>query len=193
MGLAGMAGTSEGGVRLANSAILREIEDGNLVFAPELGEGKVGPSSVDLTLSDTFHVIGSRFREQREAGIASVIELVQYDWPEFVRILGEPEIVRPGEFFKIPVGELVIGYTRESVSLPRHLGGRIDGKSSIARIGLFVHISAPTIHPGWNGRIALEFYNVGPLPIRVRTGDTICQLILERVEGEGLYRGQFQA
>ena len=172
---------------------MREIEDGNLVFAPELSSDRVGPSSVDLTLSDTFHVMGSRFREQREAGLASVIELIEYDWLGFVRILGEPEIVRDDGFLEIPVGELVIGYTRESVSLPRHLGGWVEGKSSIGRIGLFVHISAPTIHPGWNGRIALEFYNVGPLPIRVRPGDTICQLILERVEGEGLYRGQFQA
>ena len=180
-------------MRLANSAILREIELGNLVFAPELSRDRVGPSSVDLTLSDTFHVVGTRFREQREAGLVSVIELVQYDWPRFVSISSEPEIIRPGGFFEIPEGELVIGYTRESVSLPPHLGGRVEGKSSIARIGLFVHISAPTIHPGWNGRIALEFYNVGPLPIRVRPGDTICQLILEEVKGEGLYRGQFQS
>jgi dCTP deaminase len=88
---------------------------------------------------------------------------------------------------------LVIGRTYESATLPQHLGGRVEGKSSIARIGLFVHISAPTIHPGFDNRIALEFYNVGPLPIRVRPGDPICQLILERVEGEGLYQGQFQS
>ena len=180
-------------MRLANSAILREIESGNLVFVPELSEGRVGPSSVDLTLFDTFHVIEPRFREQRQAGVASAIELIEYDWPRFINIFGDPEIVRPGRFFEIPVGELVIGYTRESVSLPQHLGGRVEGKSSIARIGLFVHISAPTVHPGWKGRIALEFYNVGPLPIRVRPGDIICQLILERIEGDGLYQGQFQS
>lgn len=180
-------------MRLANSAIRREIEAGNLVFAPELSRDRVGPSSVDLTLSDTFHVVGTKFREQREAGLASVIELIKYDWLGFVRILGEQKRVSSDEFFEIPVGELVIGYTRESVSLPRHLGGWVEGKSSIATIGLFVHISAPTIHPGWNGRIGLEFYNVGPLPIRVRPGDTICQLILEEVKGEGLYRGQFQS
>ena len=180
-------------MRLANSAIRREIEAGSLVFVPELGEGRVGPSSVDLTLSDTFHVIEPRFREQREAGVVSSIELIEYEWPRFVRTFSDQEVVRPGRFFEIPVGELVIGYTCESVRLPQHLGGWVEGKSSIGRIGLFVHISAPTIHPGWNGRIALEFYNVGPLPIRVRPGDTICQLILERVEGEGLYRGQFQS
>ena len=180
-------------MRLANSAILREIELGNLVFVPELSRDRVGPSSVDLTLSDTFHVMGSRFQEQREAGLASVIELIEYDWLGFVRILGEPEIVRDDGFFEIPVGELVIGYTRESVSLPQHLGGWVEGKSSIAGIGLFVHISAPTIHPGFNDRITLVLYNVGALPIRVRTGDVICQLILEEVKGEGLYRGQFQS
>ena len=179
-------------MRLANSAILREIESGNLAFAPELTEGRVGPSSVDLTLSDTFHVLETKFREQRQAGVASAIELIEYEWPRFVSTFGTAEIVHANGYFEIPVGELVIGYTRESVGLPRHLGGRVEGKSSIARIGLFVHISAPTIHPGWKGRIALEFYNVGPLPIRVRPGDTICQLILERVEGEGLYEGQFQ-
>ena len=187
-----MAGASAGAVRLANSAILREIESGNLVFSPGVEPGKIGPSSVDLTLSDIFYVIGRRFREQRQAGVVSAIELTGYNWPQFVSISGDPEIVPSGGYFEIPVGELVIGYTRESVGLPRHLGGRVEGKSSIARIGLFVHISAPTIHPGWKGRIALEFYNVGPLPIRVRPGDTICQLILERVEGEGLYEGQFQ-
>ena len=180
-------------MRLVNSAIMREIESGNLAFTPELSEGRVRSGSVDLTLSDTFHILESRFREQRQAGIASIIELIEYDWPRFSNTLGDPEIVRPGGYFDMPVGELVIGYTRESVSLPQHLGGRVEGRSSIAMTGLFVHISAPTIHPGFNGQIALELYNVGPLPIRVRPGDTICQLILERVEGEGLYRGQFQS
>ena len=180
-------------MRLATSAILREIESGSLVFHPEVGRPRIGPSSVDLTLSDTFHVLEPRLREQREAGVASAVELIEFNWPRFNNIFGDPEIIRPGRFFEIPVRELVIGYTHESVSLPQHLGGRVEGKSGIARIGLFVHISAPTIHPGFNNRIALEFYNIGPLPIRVRPGDIICQLVLERVEGEGLYQGQFQS
>ena len=85
-----------------------------------------------------------------------------------------------------------MGYTRESVELPQHLGARVEGKSSNARIGLFVHISSPTIHPGFHNQIVLEFYNVGPVPIRAYPGQPICQLILERVEGTGLYEGQFQ-
>ena len=110
-------------MRLANSAILREIELGNLVFVPELSRDRVGPSSVDLTLSDTFHVIEPRFREQREAGVVISIELIEYEWPRFVRTFSDQEVVRPGRFFEIPVGELVIGYTCESVRLPQHLGG----------------------------------------------------------------------
>ena len=178
---------------LATTAIQHEIDSGNLVFRPEVDRLRIGPSSVDLTLSDTFHVLETAFEEQRRAGVASALELVGYNWARFVDRFAETTIVGSGGFFEIPVRQLVIGYTHEWVTLPQHLGGRVEGRSSIARIGLFVHISAPTIHPGFNHQIALEFYNVGPLPIRVRPGDPICQLILERVEGEGLYQGQFQS
>ena len=102
--------------------------------------------------------------------------------------LARSEIIR-----EINAGTLTLGYTRERVTLPQHLGGRVEGRSSIARIGLFVHVSAPTIHPGFDNHIMLEFYNAGPLPIRVRAGDHICQLVLERVEGVGFYQGQFQS
>ncbi len=180
-------------MRLATSAIFHEIESGSLVFQPEVERARIGPSSVDLTLSDTFYVLEPAFEEHRRAGVTSAIDLIGYDWSRFLDTFGEERVVAPSGFFEIPVQQLVIGRTYESVSLPRHLGARVEGKSSIARIGLFVHISAPTIHPGFDNRIALEFYNVGPLPIRVRPGDPICQLILERVEGEGLYQGQFQS
>ena len=180
-------------MRLATSAILREIESGSLVFQPEVEQDRIGPSSVDLTMSDTFYVLEPAFEEQRRAGVTSAINLIGYDWFRFLDTFAEEQVVASGGFLEIPVRQLVIGRTHETVSLPQHLGGRVEGKSSIARIGLFVHISAPTIHPGFDNRIALEFYNVGPLPIRVRPGDSICQLILERVEGEGLYQGQFQS
>ena len=178
---------------LATTAIQHEIDSGNLVFQPEVEPLRIGPSSVDLTLSDTFHVLEPAFEEHRRAGVASAVELIGYNWLQFVDRFGEEKIIGDGEFFEIPIRQLVIGYTNELVSLPRHLSARVEGRSSIARIGLFVHISAPTIHPGYNHQIALEFYNVGPLPIRVRPGDPICQLILERVEGAGLYQGQFQS
>lgn len=179
-------------MRLAASAIKREIQAGNLTFNPQVNQELIVDSSVDLTLSRDF--ISLRPASQLEqAGVTSFIELTRYNFQRFVEQLGEEIRLAPTDHLDIPVRQLVLGYTQEIVGLPQHLGGRVEGKSGYARIGLFVHISAPTVHPGFRNRIMLEFYNVGPLPVRVHPGDVICQLVLERVEGEGMYQGQFQS
>ena len=73
------------------------------------------------------------------------------------------------------------------------LAARVEGKSSLGRLGLGVHITAPTIHAGFNGRIRLEIINHGSLPIRLRAGMRICQLIFEQTLGtpEKGYSGRF--
>jgi dCTP deaminase len=179
-------------MRLAASAIRREIRSGNLTLSPPVDLELIIDSSVDLSLSERFYSLEPA-KDLERAGIAGAINLRGYEWPNFIQQFGQEITVASGHFIDIPVQQLILGYTNEVVWLPQHLGGRVEGKSSIARIGLFVHISAPTVHPGFHNQIMLEFYNVGPLPIRVRPGDPICQLILERVDGEGLYQGQFQS
>ena len=180
-------------MRLAASEIVRELEAGNLVIDPEVDQELITGSSIDLSLSETFYSFQAALSDLEQAGIAGAIDLQQYDWPNFIRRFGQEITISGNEYLDIPRQQLILGYTRERVTLPQHLGGRVEGKSSIARIGLFIHISAPTIHPGFRNKIMLEFYNVGPLPIRVRAGDLICQLILEWVEGVGIYEGQFQS
>ena len=99
----------------------------------------------------------------------------------------------------------MLGVTRETIglALPSDLeqdirrkgclAARVEGKSSLARFGLLVHFTAPTIHAGFSGTIALEMMNLGPAPIRLSRGMPICQLILEQVFGEPLSgAGQFQ-
>ncbi len=179
-------------MRLAASAIRSEIDAGNLSFDPPVNSELIKDSSVDLSLSERFYSLEPA-RDLERVGVAGAINLRGYEWPSFIQQFGQEIIVASGDFLDIPVQQLMLGYTKERVLLPQHLGGRVEGKSSIARIGLFVHISAPTVHPGFHNQIMLEFYNVGPLPIRVRPGDIICQLILERIEGDGLYQGQFQS
>jgi dCTP deaminase len=73
------------------------------------------------------------------------------------------------------------------------LAARIEGKSSLARLGLAVHVTAPTIHAGSKGQIQLEIINHGPLPIRLRPGMPVCQLIFEQTLGvpDRAYGGQF--
>lgn len=179
-------------MRLAASAIKREIQAGNLVFNPPVNQELIVDSSVDLSLAERFYSYEPA-SELEQDGVVGVIDLRRYDFANFIQRFGREIIVPDDGHFDIPRNQLILGFTNETVRLPQHLGGRIEGKSSYARIGLMVHITAPTIHPGFDNRIMLELYNLGSLPIRVWPGEPICQLILERVEGEGMYQGQFQS
>jgi dCTP deaminase len=111
----------------------------------------------------------------------------------------------PGGFIIEP-GELVLGWTVERLALPpwARIAARVEGKSSLARVGLGIHVTAPTIHPGFGyaerqsrrrgSPIQLEIWNIGRLRIKLTRGMRICQIIFEEVHGtpsQG-YRGQFQ-
>ena len=91
--------------------------------------------------------------------------------------------------------KLILGWNKEYIDLKitSRLAARIEGKSSLARLGLSVHLTAPTIHAGFKGRIRLEMINHGPIPIRLRPGMPVCQLIFETTLGTPNrgYSGQF--
>lgn len=97
-------------------------------------------------------------------------------------------------------GELALAVTLESVTIPDDLVGWLDGRSSLARLGLMVHVTAHRIDPGWQGRIVLEFYNSGKLPLALRPGMLIGALSFEPLSGpaarpynsrqDAKYRGQ---
>lgn len=86
-------------------------------------------------------------------------------------------VLRPREF--------VLGMTRERTELPirSHLAARVEGRSTLARLGIGIHVTAPTIHGGFRGRITLEITNQGEIPIRLVPGLRICQLVFEMVYG----------
>ncbi len=110
-----------------------------------------------------------------------------------------------GEGYVIQPHSLVLGWTLEKIKLPNasRVGARVEGKSSLARIGLGIHVTAPTIHPGFGekvddpdypgSQIRLEIWTISPLKIRLKKGLPICQIIFEEVHGipEGRYAGQF--
>jgi dCTP deaminase len=91
----------------------------------------------------------------------------------------------------------VLGWTKEKVKLrsPARVAARVEGKSSLARLGLAIHVTAPTIHAGFKGQIQLEIINHGPLPVRLRPGMPVCQLIFEQTLGvpDRGYGGQFSS
>ncbi|MBF3375416.1 dCTP deaminase, partial [Leptospira borgpetersenii serovar Arborea] len=79
-------------------------------------------------------------------------------------------VLNDGEAFFLHPGELALAVTYESVTLPADLVGWLDGRSSLARLGLMVHVTAHRIDPGWQGCIVLEFYRAGSVPVALRPG-----------------------
>jgi dCTP deaminase len=107
-----------------------------------------------------------------------------YKATELIRSATDPLTI-PEQGWDLPRGTLVLGWTKERVDLDfkGKVAGRVEGKSGLARIGLGVHVTAPTIHAGFPGTIQLELVNHGPLPIKLRPGMPICQLIIEMIKG----------
>ena len=147
---------------LSDRDIRRELESGRVVIRP-YSPVDLQPSSVDLHLDHSFRV----FRNNRYAFID--VRALQPDLTELIRIEGdEPFILHPGEF--------VLGQTLEWVELPDDLVARLEGKSSLGRLGLLIHSTAGYVDPGWKGTLTLELSNVANLPIALYYGMRIGQI-----------------
>jgi dCTP deaminase len=154
-------------VVLSDRDIRAEIEAGRIVIDPFIPEA-VQPSSVDLHLDRRFRV----FRNSRYPFID--VRADQPELTELVEINGDdPFILHPGEF--------VLGSTFERVGLPNDLVARLEGKSSLGRLGLLIHSTAGYVDPGWEGNLTLELSNVANLPITLYDGMKIGQISFQRL------------
>src|ERR687897_1519637 len=147
---------------LSDRDIRAGLAGGRIVLDPSLPEA-VQPSSVDVHLGNRFRV----FRNNRTAVIDPRED--QPELTELVEISGdEPFILHPGEF--------VLGATFERVALPDDLVARLEGKSSLGRLGLLIPSTAGYVDPGWDGYLTLELSNVANLPITIYPAMKIGQL-----------------
>jgi dCTP deaminase len=138
---------------LSDRTIARLLDEGRIVIDP-YDESLLQPSSVDVRVDRFFRV----FHNARYAYID--VKEPQEDLTELVEIDGErPFILHPGEF--------VLGSTLERIALPDDLVARLEGKSSLGRLGLLIHSTAGFIDPGWDGHVTLELSNVANLPITI--------------------------
>ena len=146
---------------LSDRTIREQIEAGRIVIDP-FDPACVQPSSVDLHVDAEFRV----FRNNRYP----FIDVKQdQDLTELVEVKPEePFILHPGEF--------VLGSTLERVSIPDDLVARLEGKSSLGRLGLLIHSTAGYVDPGWDGFLTLELSNVANLPITLYPGMKIGQI-----------------
>ena len=147
---------------LSDRTIRRLLEEGRIGIEP-YEEELLQPSSVDVRVDRLFRV----FRNSRYPFI---------DVKQEMEELTELVEVEPDEAFILHPGEFVLGSTLERITLPDDLVARLEGKSSLGRLGLLIHSTAGFIDPGWDGHVTLELSNVANLPITIYYGMKIGQL-----------------
>ena len=170
---------------LSDRDIRTEIEAGRVVVEP-FDEAMIQPSSVDVRLDKFFRVF--------ENHKYSVID-PSAEQPELTR-----EVIAEGdEAFILHPGEFVLASTYEVITLPDDIAGRLEGKSSLGRLGLLTHSTAGFIDPGFSGHITLELSNVANLPVKLFPGMKIGQLCLiklsspaEHPYGSAIYSSRYQ-
>ena len=170
---------------LSDRDIAAEIKSGRVQvdpFEPKM----IQPSSVDVRLDRFFRVFENHKYEVIDPSI---------EQSELTREVA----VAPDDFFILHPGEFVLASTYEVITLPDDIAGRLEGKSSLGRLGLLTHSTAGFIDPGFSGHITLELSNVANLPVKLYPGMKIGQLCLiklsssaEHPYGSALYGSRYQ-
>lgn len=170
---------------LSDRDIKQELADGRIGLEPSDPQ-MVQPSSVDVRLDRYFRL----FDNHKYPFIDPAV-----DQPELTRLIE----VRPDEPFILHPGEFALGATFERVTLPDDVAARLEGKSSLGRLGLLTHSTAGFIDPGFTGHVTLELSNVATLPIKLWPGMKIGQLCFFRLSspaenayGSGPYGNRYQ-
>ena len=170
---------------LSDRDIKSEIDKQRVVLEP-CDLNMIQPSSVDVRLDRLFRT----FENHKYAHIDPA-----ENQPELTREVG----VASNEAFILHPGEFVLGSTYEVITLPDDIAGRLEGKSSLGRLGLLTHSTAGFIDPGFSGHVTLELSNVATLPIKLWPGMKIGQLALFRLSspadhpyGSAVYGSRYQ-
>jgi dCTP deaminase len=161
-------------------------------ITPLPSDKAISSTSIDLTLHEEIS-IWLPHRGETDPPVVAYPARRDFDVVQLMRQHGTNSLI-PAEGFLLKPGAFVLGWTAEHIQLPysSRLAARVEGRSSLARLGVGVHVTAPTIHAGFGfladpqhigTRIRLEIWNCGPLHVCLEKGMTICQLILEEVHG----------
>ena len=160
---------------LTKSEILKKIRSKTIKIT-NFNEEYIGPASVDLTLDNNIRIFDTK----------EVIVDENADYKDITKVIdiSKGYILKPGE--------LVLGITKEKITLPENICGWINSRSRFARIGLMSHITAPFICPGVSNQQVLEIYNASKHKIRLNPGVKICQMVFQECKGKAKYLGKFK-
>ena len=152
---------------LSDKTIKKYLNENKIIIEPLKDDNQIQPSSVDLRLGDEFRV----FKVNKK----TYINPKNDDMDEYMETVysknDEPFIIHPNEF--------ALATTNEYVEIPSNLVARVEGRSSIGRLGVTMHVTAGFIDPGFKGKITLEISNIGSLPVALYPGQRVCQIVFE--------------
>lgn len=174
---------------LSNVEIEAALRSGEVIINPSPERSnRIQPASVDLRLG------GGLWLHPREPVRGVSLDPTEVLVVDHLRRYCELVDISGGVSHEIPPNGFVIGETLERVEIPLTLAARIEGKSSLARLGMMVHLTAPKIDPGYQRNITLEMFNLGPFPLKLSYGMAIGSLMLDRLGRPAYagYAGQFQ-
>lgn len=155
---------------LSDRDIKKYIKEGKIRITPKPNFKKqLGPCSLDLHLGNVFKIF--KYTEYPYIDLRNRKMPVDKIMTEVKISKGRPIILRPRDF--------VLAITEETIELSPDIMGRLDGRSSLGRLGLVVHSTAARFDPGWKGKATMEIGNLGPLPIALYPGIRICAMTFE--------------
>ncbi|MBD3250035.1 MAG: dCTP deaminase [Candidatus Pacebacteria bacterium] len=164
---------------LTHDELLIQIEQKNIEITP-FDPQMIGPASIDFHLGNQFRYFETNntptlYHVDNQADYQQITKLTTVD-----------------DYFMIQPQQMVLGITQERLKLSSNLCAWIEGRSSIGRLGLTVHITAGFIQPGVNNQQVLEIFNSAPIPLALHPGTKICQLVFQETKGQASYQGKFQ-
>ncbi len=156
---------------LSDKDIKKALGSKRIVIKPAPdGATQLGSCSVDLRLGDTFRVFDH-----------SKYPYIDPNKKDFSNEITKVIKVKKGDTFIMQPGDFVLAVTLESVTIPSDLMGRLEGRSSLGRLGLVVHSTASIFEPGWDGKCVLELGNLGRMAISLTPGMRICAMTFEEL------------
>ncbi|MGC9385822.1 MAG: dCTP deaminase [Hydrogenovibrio sp.] len=168
-------------MKLSDRDIIQHLKIGKIGIDPMPEQSKIKGISVDLRLANKFRVFNDHTAPFIDLSGETHEMQAMMD-----KIMGDEVVIEAGQAFFLHPGELALASTHESISIPDDLVGWLDGRSSLARLGLMVHVTAHRIDPGWQGQIVLEIYNSGKLPLALRPGMDICAINFETLSSAAI-------
>lgn len=162
---------------LTKPKILKLIKKQKIIVEPFDSES-IGPASIDLSLDSTIRIFNNK---KETINLKKDIDYKSHT---------KPIDITKG--FTLKPKQLIMGITKEKITLPNNISAWIHSRSKFARMGLMSHISAPFIAPGVSNKQVLEIYNASNKSLKLMPGLKICHIILEQCKGKAKYSGIFQ-